>query len=54
MTTSTRSLQAAEHRGIRPTRAAVLAVASVAQFMVMLDVTIINVALPEMRTSGYR
>jgi EmrB/QacA subfamily drug resistance transporter len=32
-------------------RDALLAVASVAQFMVVLDVTIINVALPEMRTA---
>jgi MFS family permease len=32
-------------------RDALLAVASIAQFMVVLDVTIINVALPEMRTA---
>jgi MFS family permease len=34
----------------RLTRGTVLAVASIAQFMVVLDVTIINVALPQMRT----
>src|SRR6266496_3169097 len=32
-------------------RDAILAVASVAQFMVVLDVTIINVALPQMRSA---
>ena len=34
-------------------RNALLAVASIAQFMVVLDVTIINVALPEMRTARH-
>ena len=38
------------HEARRP-RGAVLAVASIAQFMVVLDVTIINVALPQMRTA---
>ena len=32
-------------------RDVILAVASVAQFMVVLDVTIINVALPQMRSA---
>jgi MFS family permease len=39
-----------EHRS-RLQRATVLAVASIAQFMVVLDVTIINVALPQMRSA---
>ena len=39
-----------EHRS-RLQRGTVLAVASIAQFMVVLDVTIINVALPQMRTA---
>ena len=43
--------QATEHHGIRLPRGAVLAVASIAQFMVVLDVTIINVALPQMRAA---
>jgi EmrB/QacA subfamily drug resistance transporter len=37
--------------GARLRRNTVLAVASIAQFMVVLDVTIINVALPQMRAS---
>src|SRR5690348_1136577 len=37
--------------GARLRRNTVLAVASIAQFMVVLDVTIINVALPQMRSS---
>jgi MFS family permease len=40
---------AARHRSIQLPRGTVLAVASIAQFMVVLDVTIINVALPQMR-----
>ena len=39
-----------ERQRSRLTRGTVLAVASIAQFMVVLDVTIINVALPQMRT----
>jgi hypothetical protein len=35
-----------DHHRSRPPRGAVLAAASIAQFMVVLDVTIINVALP--------
>jgi EmrB/QacA subfamily drug resistance transporter len=38
-------------RAPRLRRDTLLAVASIAQFMVVLDVTIINVALPEMRTA---
>jgi EmrB/QacA subfamily drug resistance transporter len=38
-------------RAPRPRPNALLAVASIAQFMVVLDVTIINVALPQMRTA---
>jgi EmrB/QacA subfamily drug resistance transporter len=38
-------------RRSRLQRGTVLAVASIAQFMVVLDVTIINVALPQMRTA---
>lgn len=40
-----------DHHRSRLRRGAVLAVASIAQFMVVLDVTIINVALPQMRTA---
>ena len=40
-----------DHHRSRLPRGAVLAVASIAQFMVVLDVTIINVALPQMRTA---
>ena len=40
-----------ERQRSRLTRGTVLAVASIAQFMVVLDVTIINVALPQMRTA---
>jgi EmrB/QacA subfamily drug resistance transporter len=40
-----------DHHPSRLQRGAVLAVASIAQFMVVLDVTIINVALPQMRTA---
>jgi EmrB/QacA subfamily drug resistance transporter len=42
--------RSSERRRSRLTRGTVLAVASIAQFMVVLDVTIINVALPQMRT----
>jgi EmrB/QacA subfamily drug resistance transporter len=42
---------ARDHHRSRLQRGAVLAVASIAQFMVVLDVTIINVALPQIRTS---
>jgi EmrB/QacA subfamily drug resistance transporter len=40
-----------ERHGARLPRGAVLAVASIAQFMVVLDVTVINVALPQMRAA---
>jgi hypothetical protein len=40
-----------DHHRSRLPRGAVLAIASIAQFMVVLDVTIINVALLQMRTA---
>ena len=45
-----RATHSSERQRSRLTRGTVLAVASIAQFMVVLDVTIINVALPQMRT----
>jgi EmrB/QacA subfamily drug resistance transporter len=50
-TSQTDQITAHERHGARLPRGAVLAVASIAQFMVVLDVTIINVALPQMRTA---
>ena len=45
-----RAVSRAQHSEQRPNRSwAVLAVCCVAQFMVVLDVTIVNVALPQMR-----
>src|ERR1700685_3214991 len=50
-TSQTEQITAHERHGARLPRGAVLAVASISQFMVVLDVTIINVALPQMRTA---
>jgi hypothetical protein len=45
-TTFTQPLHATEHHGVRLPRGAVLAVASIAQFMVVLDVTIASGTIP--------
>lgn len=50
-TSQTPQITTHERHRARLPRGAVLAVASIAQFMVVLDVTIINVALPQMRTA---
>jgi EmrB/QacA subfamily drug resistance transporter len=50
-TSQTHRITTRPRHGARLPRGAVLAVASIAQFMVVLDVTVINVALPQMRTA---